>query len=247
MKLQNPEIKNPGVNKSPYSTKDTADGLAFSTRQEKIPPTLEIIFKEIYKDMNIQYMRNVSFEEFFPTGNLEKWAKGGFLLINSCLTVEEGKPGSHKDIGWDMVLRTAVEALIKKTDHQVIFLLWGNEAKRFAPLITPPHVFFEAAHPAAELHSPGKGGFYGCRHFSIVRDIKPMLSHENAFRTMNLDSCFDKELAKKIVRENYSLDADKMCEYIDKELMIHVPVNKEAYWKEITKFEDLISTRYKYD
>lgn len=234
------------IGQDPYHTPGTADGLAFSTRQDKTPPSLGIIFKEIYKDLNIQYMKNITFEEFFPTNNLEKWAQGGFLLINSCLTVEEGKPGSHKDLGWDMVLKAAIEALLKK-DHQVIFLLWGVEAKKYKDMINAPHFYLEAAHPAAELHNPGKGGFLGCRHFSIVRDLSPMLSHENAFRSLNLDSCFDKDFAKKIINENYPIEAQKMCEYIDKELIIHIPVNKEAYWNEISKFENLISTRYTYD
>jgi len=234
------------IGQDPYHTPDTADGLAFSTRQERRPPSLEIIFKEIYKDLNIQYIRNETHEEFFPTNNLEKWAKGGFLLLNSCLTVEEGKAGSHKDLGWNIVIDVAIEALLKK-DHQVIFLLWGNEAKKYKDMIKPPHFFLEASHPAAELHNPGSGGFLGCRHFSIIRDLKPMLSHENAFRTLNLDSCFDKDLAKKIIKENYPMHAQKMCDYIDNELIIHIPVNKAAYWEEIRKFENLISTRYSYD
>jgi uracil-DNA glycosylase len=233
------------LGQDPYHTPGTADGLAFSTQQAETPKSLAIIFKEIYKDLNIQYIRNVTYEEYFPTNNLEKWAKGGFLLLNTALTVEEGKPGSHKDIGWDTVITQAIKALTEhKKGGQVVFLLWGKEAKAYSSMINAPHFFLESAHPAAEIHKPGEGGFLGCRHFSIVRDIRPMLNQRNAFKELYLDSCFDKEKAKEIIRENYPIDAQKMCDYIDKELIIHIPVNKKAYWEEISKFETLISTKY---
>ena len=117
------------LGQDPYPTAGTADGLAFSSATT-IPGSLQIIFKEIYRDLNIQYFHNITFEEFFPTGDLTNWTKMGFLLLNTVLTVEEGKPGSHKGIGWELVTEAVFEALNKK-DHQIIFLLWGNEAKEY--------------------------------------------------------------------------------------------------------------------
>ena len=108
------------MGQDPYPTEGTADGLAFSSATT-IPGSLQIIFKEIYRDLNIQYFHNITFEEFFPTGNLENWTKMGFLLLNTALTVEEGKPGSHKGIGWEVVTEAVFDALNKK-DHQIIFL-----------------------------------------------------------------------------------------------------------------------------
>lgn len=236
------------LGQDPYCTPDTADGLAFSTRQDKLPPSLEVIFKEIYKDMNIQYYHNQSFEDYFPTGNLESWARNGFLLINTILTVEDGKPLSHKDLGWNDIITKVFDGLNQK-EEQVIFLLWGNEAKKYEDLIDPKskHVVFKASHPASELHEGGKGGFYGCRHFSIVRDVIATMDGKNSLRSVNLDSCFDKEKAKEIVKKYYPIESDKICKYIDEDLIIHCPVNKETYWNEIRKFENFISTKIETD
>jgi len=232
------------IGQNPYHTPGTADGLAFSTQQAVRPPSLEIIFKEIYRDLNIQYFQDITFEEFFPSNNLEKWANMGFLLLNSSLTVEEGKPDSHLDIGWQSIAKAAIEGLNKK-DHQVVILLWGKEAKQFEQYVDPKskNVVFTAAHPAAELHKEG-AGFYGCRHFSLIRDVLPIINGINIFPTIDLDSCFDKDKAKNIVKNFYPLEADKICEYIDKELIIHIPFNKSVYWENVRKFEKEISTIY---
>lgn len=232
------------IGQDPYHSEGTADGLAFSTRQAKTPPSLQVIFKEIYKDLNIQYLHNITFEEYFPTNNLENWTKLGFLLLNTTFTVEQDKALSHKDLGWSMIISKVFEALNKK-NHQVIFLLWGREAEKYKSLIDPntKHIHFGAAHPAAELYSTG-AGFYGCRHFSILRDVLPAIEGKNIFPTIDMDLCFDKEKAKELVREHYPFEAERICRYIDDELMIRIPVNGEIYWKEIKKFVDLISTKY---
>lgn len=223
------------IGQDPYCTAGTATGLAFSTMQEQRPKALQNIFLNIYKDLNIQYYHNVSFEEFFPTNNLTKWAENGFLLLNATLTVEEGKPNSHKDLGWDKVIKTAIQALNEKP-KPVIFLLWGEEAKKMIEFIAVKHIVFESAHPATEN--------FHARHFSIIRDSLPMIKGVDLFPSISLDACFDKERAKQIVKENYPIDAEKICNYIDKEMIISAPVNKEIYWKEIRKFEEQLSTMY---
>lgn len=232
------------LGQDPYPQPGVADGLAFSSRATKRPKSLEVIFKEIYKDLNIQYYHNVTLDEFFPTNRLDNWCKNGILLLNTILTVEEGKPLSHKDIGWEVLIDEVFRAL-NKLKHQVVFLLWGKNAQAYTEKITNPrHIYFEAPHPAAELYNPSGDKFSGCRHFSIIRDIVPMNRGTNIYKTAEIDSAFDKEKAKKIVMESYPKNAKQICEYIDKELVIHIPFNRDQYWKEIHKFEENLSTKF---
>lgn len=232
------------IGSEPYNTPGTSDGLAFSSKQKERPKVLEVIFKEIYRNLNIQYSHNLEFDDFFPTNNLEKWAQNGFLLLNTSLTSEEGKTNAHK-YKWDSIIEAIFSALNKK-NHQVIFLLWGDEAKKLSKLIgkKTKHVYFEAEHPSVELYQGGNNGFYRCNHFSIVRDILPAINGINLFEDINLTHCFDKDQAKKIAKNNYPKEEKRISDYIDKELIIHVPVNKEFYWEEIRKFELLMSTKY---
>lgn len=230
------------LGQDPYPS-DHADGLAFSSKLPERPKSLEVIFKEIYQDLNIQYYHNVTLDEFFPSNDLSNWCKEGILLLNTVLTVEDGKPGSHKGKGWELVVDAVFEALNNKT-HQVIFLLWGKEAQIYKDKITNPmHLYLEAPHPAAELRNPEGLKFTGCRHFSIIRDIIPMISKSNIYNAIELDSCFDKEKAKKIVKEHYPIEAEKICNYIDKDLIINVPVNRDNYFKEMRRLESSFSTK----
>jgi len=229
------------LGQDPYHTPGVADGLAFSSKKG-VPPSLTVIFKEIYRDMNIQYFHNCTLDEFFPTGDLSGWTRLGILLLNTALTVEEGKPGSHRDIGWSEVIKASVNAL-NKLNRPVVFLLWGNEAKKYEDMIDKKHMVLTAAHPAAELHDDGKGGFLGCRHFSILRDILPTLNKSDINTSVNLDSCFDKEKAIKLARDNYPMVADKIIDYINNEMIIHAPVNKEAYYNQMKEFEIGLSTK----
>lgn len=230
------------LGQDPYASSH-ADGLAFSSKQADTPKALEVIFKEIYNDLNIQYFHNVTYDEFFPTNDLSGWCKEGILLLNTVLTVEEGKPGSHKDKGWEIVIDAVIKALDEKT-HQVLFLLWGKDALAYKDKIkNPMHVFLEAPHPAAELHNPEGPKFTGCRHFSLIRDILPMIKKSNIYRAAELDSCFDKDKAKKIVKEQFPLEAEKICKYIDDDLIIHVPVNRTGYFEELRRIEKSFSTK----
>ena len=224
----------------PYHSPGTADGLAFSSRQMKIPPSLLNIFKEIYMDLNIQYFHNATFEEFFPTADLTNWAQNGFLLLNTILTVEEGKPLSHKDKGWEKVLNTVLEAL-NQHEHTIIFLLWGKFAHELESLISDRHIVFKAAHPAAEAYKNG-AGFFGCRHFSLIRDILPTIHSKNQ-PGINLDSCFDKEKAAELIKKEYPAEAEKIIQYVKKEMIIHVSTDESEYIKELRTFEKNLSTK----
>lgn len=231
------------IGSDPYATPDTADGIAFSSKGKR-PPQLEVIFKEIYRDLNIQYFHNLTLDEFFPSPDLSLWAKMGFLMLNSSLTVEEGNPGSHIGRGWELVIEAAIKALDAKK-HQILYLLWGSDAQKFKDLVkNPKHLVMEAPHPQEELDNPSlKIKFTGCRHFSIVRDVIPMIHNSNIYKTVELDSCFDKEKAKKIVMEHYPVEAEKICKYIDKDLIINVPVNRDTYFSELRMIETSFSTK----
>ncbi|AKT91308.1 uracil-DNA glycosylase, family 1 [Campylobacter ureolyticus RIGS 9880] len=147
------------LGQDPYHGDNQAMGLSFSVpKGVKIPPSLINIYKEIYDDLGINEPNS---------GDLTYWAKQGVLLLNASLSVEKGKPNSHKDFGWHLFS----DAVIKKISDEkygVIFLLWGNFAKNKANLIDQnKHFILTAPHP-----SPlARGGFFGCKHFSKTNEI----------------------------------------------------------------------------
>ncbi|EPH09105.1 uracil-DNA glycosylase [Campylobacter ureolyticus ACS-301-V-Sch3b] len=147
------------LGQDPYHGDNQAMGLSFSVpKGVKIPPSLINIYKEIYDDLGIIEPNS---------GDLTYWAKQGVLLLNASLSVEKGKPNSHKDFGWHLFS----DAVIKKISDEkngVVFLLWGNFAKNKANLIDQnKHFILTAPHP-----SPlARGGFFGCKHFSKTNEI----------------------------------------------------------------------------
>lgn len=143
------------IGQDPYHTEGQANGLAFAVnKNNKLPPSLRNIFKEIQSDLG-------------RTPNTDKdllhWANQGILLINSTLTVEANKPGSHQNLGWGLF----TDAVIKKiaTENQnLVFMLWGNHAKKKSDFINnKQHLILTASHPSPLSASQG---FFGCRHFS---------------------------------------------------------------------------------
>ncbi|MFT5648278.1 MAG: uracil-DNA glycosylase [Aureispira sp.] len=149
------EVKVVILGQDPYHGPDQAHGLSFSVPMAaKVPPSLRNVYKELIEDMP-------GFEK--PThGNLEKWANQGVFLLNAFLTVEHKKAGSHQKIGWAHF----TDAVIKKISDEcegVVFLLWGNFAKKKAVLVdAEKHLVLESAHP-----SPLAGtAFLGNKHFS---------------------------------------------------------------------------------
>jgi len=155
------------IGQDPYHQKNQAHGLCFSVQYGiKTPPSLENIYKELKNDLDCYIPNN---------GNLEMWAKQGVLLLNSIFTVEDSKPGIHKDLGW----KTFSENVIKKLNERkepIVFLLWGNYAKAFKPLIdTNKHFVLESAHPSP---FSAYNGFFGCRHFSKTNALLKLLNKE---------------------------------------------------------------------
>ena len=143
------------LGQDPYHGKGQAMGLSFSVNNEvKIPPSL----KNIYKEINLEY----GYDIIPNNGNLTKWAKQGVLLLNSVLTVEEGKPGSHKDKGWEIFTDNIIKKLNDK-DSPIVFMLWGNYAINKSKYITnDKHLVLTSPHPSP---FSVRKGFFGCNHF----------------------------------------------------------------------------------
>lgn len=150
------------LGQDPYHAFKQADGLCFSVQiGSKIPPSLKNIFIEIKNNIP-------SF--IIPTkyGCLNNWALQGVLLLNSILTVEEGKPFSHAEIGWELFTNKIITD-INQFCKQIIFVLWGKYAKKKICLINPDkHIILTAPHPSPlSAHS----GFIGCKHFFKINNI----------------------------------------------------------------------------
>ena len=152
------------VGQDPYHQKGQAMGLCFSIPKNcKVPPSLKNIYKCIANDKKIKNFK-------IPNhGDLTKWAEQGIFLLNAMLSVTDSKPMSHKKSKWmdftDFVIR-----VISQKKENVIFLLWGNPAKKKIALIDKKkHHILEACHPSPL--SAYKGGFFDCGHFSKVNEI----------------------------------------------------------------------------
>jgi uracil-DNA glycosylase len=145
------------LGQDPYHGAGQAHGLCFSVRPgTRVPPSLENIFKEIQRDLDIPRPDH---------GCLTPWADRGVLLLNSVLTVEEGRAGSHQRKGWEGFTDAAVDALNREREG-LVFLLWGSYAQRKGQLIdTRRHGVLSAMHPSPlSAHR----GFIGCGHFSAA-------------------------------------------------------------------------------
>ena len=138
----------------PYFQKGVANGLAFSVRPNKpIPSSLKNIYKEIENDVGKSKNHD---------GCLKSWARQGVLLLNSSLTVEESKPGSHSKIGWEIFIRETLKVLQNK--RNIVFILWGNHAKKYLKYIDCKHnLILLSAHPSP---LSAYRGFFGSKHFS---------------------------------------------------------------------------------
>lgn len=149
------------VGQDPYHNPNQAHGLSFSVEKDTaIPPSLKNIFKELNDDVGC-YIPN--------HGNLTKWAQQGVLLLNSVLTVESNKPNSHKGKGWEYITTYIIETLNKRTTP-IVFLLWGDNAKKIGKKIDlSKHYILSAKHPSPM--SANRGGWFGCKHFSQTNTI----------------------------------------------------------------------------
>jgi uracil-DNA glycosylase len=145
------------VGQDPYHGPGQAHGLAFSVPEDvRTPPSLRNIFKEIRDDVYGGESRT-----FSP--NLTRWAEQGVLLLNAALTVEAGKAGSHRRLGWHRLTDQIIAQVSDQLEHRV-FMLWGRHAQSKRQFIDGErHRILAAAHPSP---LSAYRGFFGCRHFS---------------------------------------------------------------------------------
>ena len=144
------------LGQDPYHGPGQAHGLSFSVKDGiKPPPSLINIFKEIESDLSINVEKG--------NGNLTRWAKQGVLLLNSLLTVEKGKPLSHKEIGWETLTDKIIEVL-NQNKRGLVFILWGSHARSKKNLISQnENLIIESSHPSPlSAHR----GFIGSKPFS---------------------------------------------------------------------------------
>ena len=143
------------IGQDPYHGEGQAHGLCFSVPDGvKIPPSLKNIFKEQSNDIKTP----------IPTsGNLQKWANQGVLLLNNVLTVESAVANSHKNLGWERFTKATIKTISKNLNN-IVFLLWGRDAQSKEELIDKTkHLILKTVHPSP---LSAYNGFLGCKHFS---------------------------------------------------------------------------------
>lgn len=143
------------IGQDPYHGPGQAHGLCFSVQPGvPTPPSLQNIYKELNRDLNIPIPNN---------GYLQRWAEQGVLLLNTSLTVEQAKAGSHANAGWQPFTDRVIEVVNERCER-LVFLLWGSHAQSKQKLIDPQrHLILKSAHP---LPLSAYRGFLGNGHFS---------------------------------------------------------------------------------
>ena len=146
------------LGQDPYHGPNQANGLCFSVNEGiKHPPSLMNIFKELETDLLIPYPKS---------GNLERWADQGVLLLNATLTVRAHEAGSHQKKGWE-IFTDAVISKLSEEQEGLVFLLWGGYAKKKgAKINTQKHIVLTSGHPSPL--SANRGYWFGNKHFSLT-------------------------------------------------------------------------------
>lgn len=149
------------LGQDPYHGNGQAHGLSFSVPEGvKFPPSLRNIFKELEGDCGIPVPQS---------GDLTHWAKQGVLLLNSGLTVSEGKAGSHRKIGWKILTDLIVQTVGDPSQQPTVFILWGNDAiKKKQWIDLNSHHVIESVHPSP---LSAYRGFFGSKPFSRANDF----------------------------------------------------------------------------
>ena len=149
------EVKVVIIGQDPYHGQGQANGLSFSVNDGiPIPPSLLNIFKELESDLSIPLPNS---------GNLQSWANQGVLLLNTILTVEKDNANSHKDLGWEIFTKKAIEIVSSQLEN-IVFILWGKQAQSIEDVIdTSKHYIIASVHPSPlSAHR----GFFGSKPFS---------------------------------------------------------------------------------
>ena len=147
------------LGQDPYHGEGQAHGLCFSVQDGiPLPPSLVNIYKELKADIGCDLPKS---------GNLTKWAKEGVLLLNTSLSVREHQANSHSKCGWAWFTDSVIK-LISAQKQNVVFILWGGNARSKKPLIDErKHLILECAHPSP---LSAYNGFFGCKHFSKTNE-----------------------------------------------------------------------------
>ena len=155
------EVKVVIIGQDPYHGPGQANGLCFSVSDRvPHPPSLINIFKEIETDLGQPYP---------SSGNLERWASQGVLLLNATLTVRAHQAGSHQGKGWEVFTDAVISTLSRKRNN-LVFLLWGGFAKKKAKLIDAgKHHILTSGHPSPL--SANRGYWFGNKHFSKTNEL----------------------------------------------------------------------------
>ena len=147
------------LGQDPYHGAGQAMGLSFSVPDGVAsPPSLKNILKELRADLSV---------DEYKKGNLTNWFNQGVLLLNTILTVEEGKPASHEKKGWEHVTDALLTELCARRKG-IVFMLWGKYAQKKGSMIGSNHHVLLAAHPSP---LSAYGGFFGCKHFSKANEL----------------------------------------------------------------------------
>ena len=143
------------LGQDPYHGTKQANGLCFSVKDNiRKPPSLQNIFKELYNDLTYPIPES---------GNLEKWAKQGVLLLNATLTVRASQAGSHQNKGWENFTDAVISNLSVKKE-KLVFILWGKYAQNKETLVdAEKHFIIKSAHPSP---FSADRGFFGSKPFS---------------------------------------------------------------------------------
>ena len=147
------------LGQDPYHGLHQAHGLCFSVKPHiPIPPSLKNIFSELKRDLNINYPQH---------GFLEHWARQGVLLLNSVLTVQQGRAGSHQNRGWEE-FTDRILSILNEHYTGLVFMLWGSYAFRKGQFLDEKkHLVLKSPHPSPlSAHR----GFFGCSHFSKANE-----------------------------------------------------------------------------
>lgn len=155
------------IGQDPYHGDGQANGLCFSVNEGvPFPPSLKNIFKEVYDDVGTP----------IPTsGELDRWAEQGVLLLNSVLTVKAHNAASHAGRGWERFTDAVVRAIAERKEG-VVYMLWGSYAQRKGAIANPQrNLILHSVHPSP-LSS--YRGFFGCKHFSKANDYLQSIGKE---------------------------------------------------------------------
>ena len=159
LELASPEVVRVVIlGQDPYHGPGQAEGLAFSVGPGvKVPPSLRNMFQELQRDLGVRPPAD---------GSLRRWAEQGVLLLNTCLTVEDGVAASHAGRGWEALTDALIRQCGDAEGSPKVFLLWGAHAQKKAPMIDARrHLVLCANHPSPLSARRGPVPFMGCGHF----------------------------------------------------------------------------------